>query len=621
MLQQIRHHATSWVVKLLFGLLIVSFAIWGIGDIFRQAARDPVAIKVGGQEIQTVEVGTQFRRELSRMQQVTGSTINAEMARQFGLLDEVVDRLVNGALYDQEARRLGITISDEVVRGAIRREQAFLRNGVFDRFQYEQALRQNNLSEDGYVQLLRRELSRGQVVGALEAGIAAPKSFIDRLYRQRQEKRIAETLTIANAAFPEPAEPDAAALAAFHQAEAARFTAPEYRALTFAVLSPDDLAGEISVGDDTVKEEYDRRIAEFSVAEKRDIQQILTSDEDQAKRAGAMLAEGKEFAAVAKEVANMEPSATELGIVAKDELPEELATPVFALAAGSVSEPIKTAFGWHIFRVKAVSAGSTKSLDDMRGQLKRDLAREKALDQLFELANKIEDDLASGGPVDEIAAKFGFKPRKLAAIDRNGLDPQGGKIDGVPGGTFLQTAFQTAQGEQSPLVESRDGLYFMLRVDGVTPAAIKPLETVRDQVLAAWRAAERDKAAKARATALFEKLKAGTELDKLAIEAGAPVVTSDPFLRTANALPGGLVGRMFQVKPGDADMAGSGEGYTIARLKDIVAADPAADEAGVKRTGDQVKQQIANDIVGAFGTALRQRYPVAINQSALDSLF
>lgn len=621
MLQQIRQHATSWVVKILFGLLIVSFAVWGIGDIFRQAGQDPVAIKVGDQEIPTAEVGNQFRRELARMQQMMGSTINAEMARQFGLFDEIVDRLVNGALYDQEANRLGVSISDDVVRKAIAREPGFQRNGNFDRLIYEQALRQNNLNEAGYVQLLRKELSRGQVVGALEAGVTPPASFIDRLYRQRQEKRVAETLTISNASFPEPAEPEATVLAAFHQAEAARFTAPEYRALTFAVLSPDDLAGEQTVADDVIAEEYNRRIAEYTVAEKRDIQQILVSDEAEAKRAAAMLGEGKDFAEVAKDVANMEAAATDLGIVSRDELPEDLATPVFALTAGAASAPIKTAFGWHIVRVKAISAGSAKTLDEVRDQLKRDLAREKALDQLFEIANKVEDDLAAGVAVDEVATKHGFKPRKAAAVDRAGLDPAGAKVEGVPAGTFLQTAFQTSQGEQSGLVESRDGFYFMLRVDGVTPAALKPLDSVRDQALAAWRAAERDKAAKARTTELFDKLKAGATLESLAAETNTPVATSEAFLRTSNALPGGLVGRMFQVKPGEAEMAGSGQGYTIARLKEIVAADPATDEAGLKRMADQVKQQIAGDLVGAFGTALRQRYPVSIKQPALDSLF
>lgn len=621
MLQNIRQHATSWVVKILFGILIVSFAIWGIGDIFRQAAQDPVAIKVGDQEVMTAEVANQFRRELSRMQQMMGSTITAEMARQFGMLDEVVDRIVTGALYDQEAKRLGTAVSDEVVRKAIRQEPAFQRGGTFDRLQYEQALRQNNLSEEGYVQLLRRDLSRGYVVGTIETGVVPPKTLIDRLYRIRQERRVAESLTVANASFPEPAEPDAQVLVDFHKAEAARFTAPEYRAVTYAVLSPDALAGEIAVSEDKIKEEYDRRIGEFTVAEKRDVQQILLSDEADAKRAHEMVTQGKDFAEVAKEVAGMDPSATEIGLVTRDELPEELAGPIFALQQGAVSQPVKSALGWHIVRVKAINAGSTKTLAELHDQLKREVAREQALDQLFEIANKVEDELAAGGQVEQVAEKFGFKAQKIAAVNRSGLDPEGKRVETNAGTTFVQTVFQTAQGEQSPLVESRDGVYFVLRVDSVTPATLKPLDSIRDEVLAAWRAAERDKAAKAKATQFVEQIKAGATLEKVAAEAEIPIVISEPFMRSSNVLPGGLVSRIFQIKPGEIEMAGAGDGYTIARLKEILPADPATDEAGVKRLADQVKAQTANDVVGAFSTALRRRYPVEIKQSALDSLF
>ncbi|MBM3571808.1 MAG: peptidylprolyl isomerase, partial [Alphaproteobacteria bacterium] len=543
MLQNIRQHAASWVVKLLFGLLIVSFAVWGIGDIFRQAATDPVALKVGDREVQTAEIANQFRRELSRMQQIMGSTITAEMARQFGLLDEVVDRIVNGVLYDQESARLGVAVSDAVVRQAIRQEPAFQRAGNFDRFAFEQALRQNNLTEEGYVQALRRDLSRGQVIGAIEAGLAAPSSFVDRLYRQRQERRSVESLAVANASFPEPAEPDAAVLVAFHQAEATRFTAPEYRALTFAVLSPDDLAGDIMVSDDKIKEEYDRRVGEFTIQENRDVQQILTSDEDQAKRAHELLGQGRDFAEVAKDVAGMVASAVDLGVVTRDELPEGLAAPAFALGAGAYSAPIKSDFGWHILRVRAISAGSARSLAEVRDQLKLDVAREQALDQLYEMANKIEDDLAAGGRIEDVATKFGFKLRQLAAIDRNGMDAQGSRIDSLPGGTFIQTAFQTNAGDQSPLIEARDGFYFVLRVEGVTPAALKPLEAIRDQVLAAWRANERDKAARERASQLLDRLKGGADFEALAADAQIPIVVSAPFVRASNALPGGLVGR------------------------------------------------------------------------------
>ncbi|KZD09820.1 peptidyl-prolyl cis-trans isomerase [Oceanibaculum pacificum] len=626
MLQLIRNRTASWVVKLLFVLLVASFAVWGIEDIFRSGGREDTAIRVGEVKMQTQQVNQEFQRELSNLRQQLGQMITPEQAAQFGVMDRVIERMVNDALYGSLARDTGLVVTETMVRDAIAAEPAF-RNaaGQFDRNQFTAALRSIGMTEEGYVDLLRRELARRNVVEAVIAGAPRPELMVDRLYRYRGERRVANLVFIANQSIQDVAQPNEEDIAAFYKENERRYMTPEYRGITYVALNAETLAKEILIPEEELRQEYEARRDSYATPETRDLSQILFSDEATARKAAEALSAGQSFEQVAQEIGGQDAEAIKLGNTAKTELIGDMGEAVFALDKGAVSQPLQSPFGWHIFRVNEINAASARSFEDVREELNRELATQRALNQLFEQANQVEDALAGGASVEDAAQRLGLPAVTIEAVSREGRTPDGAPVEALPArDRFLETAFATPQGEQSQLVEAGGDGYFLLRVDTVIPPAPKPLESVRDQVRDDILARRRDEAAKAKAEAIAKAVSDGKSLAEAASEAGvnAPA-TSAPFTRDGQGLqnlPRSIASAGFRGSQGTPQVVNSRDGHYVVVVTEIRAADPAA-EANAKELDavrGAVQQGIAGDILNSFSQALRQTYPVEVNRDRLN---
>jgi peptidyl-prolyl cis-trans isomerase D len=613
------------LVGLMFSMLIVSFAIWGIGPIFRQGLGARFVAEVGPVRISPQAFQEQYRRELRRLQNLFQTNIDAERARELGLPQRVVQDMVARILFELAARDAGIAVGDDLVRQSIFDNPSFRdAQGKFDRRVFENLLYNAGLSEDRYVQLTRDDMVRGQLTDAIVAGGIVPPELVDQLYRYRYERRVADTLLVSAASVTDIPTPSEAELKAYHKAHAAEFTAPEYRTVTAVELRPSDIAATIKVPADKIKEEYDARAGEFKVPEERTLRQILVKDEDTAKRAEAALSEGKTFDKVAQDITGKPPQ--DLGTVRESDLGSDaLMKAAFELNEGAVTAPIQTPLGWHIVQAVKIVPGHNQSLAEVKDKLAHDIALRQAGEAVFDLGNKLQDALGGGASLEEAAQKLGLKLVKTAPIDRKGDGKDGKPMAGLPDGAkFLETAFGAETGRESDLVDDGNGGYFVLRVDKVDPSALKPLAEVKDKVIAGWQAEARRKEAEKRAQALLGKAKGGTSLAELAKEADGTVATTKPFTRTGEGagekLPPELVAALFQAKPGEVVSAPAPDGAIVARLDDIKPADPKADGADFNKLRDQLQGAVDGDLLNAFGEALRARYGVEINEDVLNSL-
>jgi len=625
MLTEIRKYSRSLAVKILFGLLIASFALWGVDDMVQIASsRSGAPIKVGDYELTPLEVNEHVRREIRRLRIALGEQFSVEEAKSLGVVESVVQRLINDTALLVASQRIGVAVTDEMIRDAVRATAAFQGLGGFDRDRFQQVLSQNEMSENWYLDEVRKQMARNQLLDSVALS-AAPKSMVESIYRRRQEKRIAETVFIADDAQRNIPEPDAAALEGYYKSHTAQFTAPEYRALTVIRLGVADLAAEVAVTDAQIKEAYEAREDEFTVAETRKVQQMILAAREDADRAHKMLLEGRTFAAVAEEVARMEADRVELGKLTRKELLPELADVVFALEKNKPSAPVKSPLGWHIFQVTDIQSGSKKTLDQARDEIRKTLAHEKAIDGLFQIANRLDDLLGGGAKLEEAARQLNAKVMTIAAISADGLDPAGKPVADLPKGEFLTTAFATSEGADSQLLEAgRDG-FFVLRVDKITPPALKPLETVKAEVTRLWTASRRADIAKHAADAALARLKEGATLDAVAKGLGLAVTTTPPLLRQpqpqdAQTQPQALIAGIFAVKPGEPTMARGDGGYHVARLKQIIAADPAADKQGNDALAGALRESIESDIFTQLALALRDRYGVTVDRRSIDDM-
>ncbi|MBL8703807.1 MAG: SurA N-terminal domain-containing protein [Rhodospirillales bacterium] len=629
MLQSIRSRASSWVIKILFLVLILAFGVWGIEDIFRGPGQQATVATVGNASISVAELNSEFRRQLDRLRPMFGGQLDSDKGRQLGLLDRSLDMLVGEALLQQEIKRLGIAVPDDAIRQRIAAlPQLKNEAGLFDPRRFEMLLRNSGRSEGEFIAGLRQELTRDQLAGTIAAGIRTPATLADTVFRFRSEKRVADYVAVDAARMPEPPAPDEAAQKAYLEQHKDRFSTPEYRAFEFVRIDPAKMVADFKVPDDQLKAAYDQRLSEFQHPAKRDVLQMALPDEATAKRAVDELAQGKDFLAVAKEVANQGEDVVKLGAVSRGDIAKllpELAAPTFELAVGQSTQPIKSLLGWHVVKVLSEEPARTESFEEAKPRLLAELAREAAPDAITRLANRFEDERAGSGQMDDAAQRAGLVAVKVPAMDREGRAPDGKPIDGLPqGGVVERAVFESAVNTDGPMLETPDGGIVFFRVTGISPPAVKPFEQVREQVVQAIVAEKRLEAAKAEAEAIQAKVKGGATLAAAAGE-GVEVKTTQPFTRDDRAAFGrpaaSLVADLFKASAGDTAIAQSGPGYIVAQLKSIAPADPAADAPALAQVADALRQQIGADVYAQFNNALRSRFGVEVKQSVVDGMF
>lgn len=626
MLQAIRSKAGSVVVKGLFGLLIVTFGIWGIGDIFRNRANsDTIVATVGDQSIDAPALQNAVQPVLQQLSTRFGSAVDLRQAKQLGVIDDVLGQLVDRSLLDQEAQRLQLSTSDDVVRAAILSDPAFKgTNGVFDRGAFNELLAANQLTEPQYVERLRQQIPRQNLLLAVTAGVRAPPPVVARIYRYRQEKRVADVVALPIGGAGDVGQPTDAELTRFYDAHRGLFRAPEYRGFTMASLTPSDLAAKIAIPDARLKRAYQQRQDEFVLPERREVQQILAPSEAKAKAAEAALAAGKDWKEVATTIAGQDPATIDLGLMSQAEMPQALAKIAFALPLDKPSAPVRSPLGWHILRIVKIEPPKTQSFAEAKAKLRADVAHHEAVDRLYTVANHVDDAIAGGDGIGATAVKFGLKKTVVAAVDEHGRGEDGKPVVlPVAPSEVLKRAFATEEGRTSRVIETSDGAIFVLHLDKIVPPSVRPLATVKAQAIAGWQAEKRrDLVAKA-ATALAAAITPGAKLSAVAAARGLKATTSPPFLRQsqgADGVPPALVAKLFAVKPGAVVTAADAAGSYVAQLT-AVEEPPAATKIATAALSREMDADLERDLGDEFTRALRAHFPVAIQHDTVDRLF
>jgi peptidyl-prolyl cis-trans isomerase D len=630
MLQAIRSKASSLAAKLLFGVLVISFGIWGIGDIFRNRGVDTSTVAtVGGRKISAQELGQAVNEQAEQLRGLLrGVKPDAEQLKQLGIIDGALQQLVNGDLADLEIARLRLAVSDSALHQAILANPAFKNDaGQFDPERYKAVVSAQHMSVSQFEATLRRDLLRFQLDHAVVAGVTPPPELVDMLFRGRAERRIAEIVTIPPNAVTPPAAPSDTELSAFYdQHKDALFRVPELRSFHVGLLLVDNVAQGIAVPQDKLHDEYQSRIAEFHTPEQRHLDQILLPDEAKAKEAEAQLATGKDFTQVAKDLAGATPDMVDLGFLARDEMPGKLADAAFALKSGETTKPIQDEIGWHILRVGEIKPEVTQPLDAVKDKLTADIQRDMAGDEIAKVANQIDDALAGGASFADVAQRFGLKVSEVTDVDASGNAANGATVE-MPqpqsGPDILRAAFATDAGQTSQLNELGDSGYYLVMVDKVTPSANKPLDEVRARAVGLWQEEKRNAALEQLAKDMADAVNSGHSLSEVVAPRKLAITTTAPLQRSGGdaQVPPAVVAKIFEAAPGKAVFAQGNDGYVVAVLKEVQPPDPAKEGDAVARLSQQLAPTMKEDLLQEFDRALRDRFPVHIDDQALARAF
>ncbi len=607
------------VIGGIMGLIMVSFVIWGIGPVFTGFNANQIA-SVGGTSVTVDQFRQAFQTELQRLQQQARQPVTAAQAHQFGIDTQVLSRLVSEAVLDNQAKALGLSISDDQVARSIVDDPNFKGpDGKFDRAQFEGLLRENGLNEQQFVREQRANYLRQELVQGLVGNVAVPQAAVDQLHRFGEETRSLDFVTMpASAAGTLPA-PDPAVLKKFFDDRATAYRAPELRKLVLLPILPATVAKPGDVSDADVGKLYDEvKDARFTAPETRTLQQIVFPSEADAQAASARLKAGTNFADVAAE-RHLSDKDLDLGTVTKDQVYEKpVAEAAFALPENGTSEPVKTAFGATIVHVTGVTPAVVKPLADVGAQLRDEIARSRAGEAMRSLRNKVDDAHATGKSLAEAAKAVGLDVRTVDAIDATGKDKDGKPVDLPDGPALLKAAFASDVGVDNDAVATPDGGAVFFEVAAVEPAHAKSYDEVKAQVEAQWREDETARQLAGKADDLVKAVDGGEAMEKVAADLGLPLQHAADVRRAGGTgVDQAMATAAFNQPVGKAGSAAGANGSrTLFRTLGSVV--PALDEDApqTKQMTDQYQSWLAEDMIGSTLTALEGRLNVRVNPEA-----
>jgi peptidyl-prolyl cis-trans isomerase D len=323
MLRGLRKASSNWlgktIMSVVMGVLIVSFGIWGIADIFRGFGLSKLAT-VGHTEISVEQFRQLYTDRLQQIGRQFGRPLTPDQARAFGLDRQVLQQMIAEAALDEDARRLGLGQSDDEVKRMIFSDPNFKGpNGAFDPARFTQTLREFGYSEQRYMAEQRKVSLRRQIANTITAGLEPPKTMIEAANRFQNETRTIEyaKLDAAVAGTIDPPSPEA--LASYFDDHKALFRAPEYRKISFVVVTPEEIAKWSTVSDEDARKVFEERRNKLGTPERRQVWQIVFPNGEEAQAARTRIAAGTSFDDIAKE-RGLKPADIDLGMVAKSDI-------------------------------------------------------------------------------------------------------------------------------------------------------------------------------------------------------------------------------------------------------------------------------------------------------------
>ena len=624
MLRGMRKASSTWIGYLVMAvfatLLIGSFAIWGIGDIFRGYGLSTAA-KVGRTEITTEQFRQIYNDRLQQIGRQIGRPISLDQARALGFDRQILGQLTAELALDERARSLRLGLSDAEIARRITSEPGFRTpDGRFDAQRFQATIRQMGYTEQRFVTEQRRESLRRQLSGTIMAGPLVPQAAVEAMDRFQNEQRSIDYVLFdhAQAGTIDPPTPDV--LAQYFNQRKVLFRAPEYRKLVVMSLIPSEMAATIEVSDDDVKSAYQDHLDRFGTPERRHIQQIVFPTMDAARAASERIMQGTSFADVAKERGLSEKD-IDLGTLTKSGIIDRaVGDAAFSLKEDETSAPVQGRFGVALVHVVKIEPGVTRSLEEVAPEIKKAIATERARQQILSFYDKVEDTRSEGHTLSETAASLKL-PSRTVEVDRSGHDPNGEPVSDLPDAQrLLAAAFTTEVGVDTDPLQTQDG-YVWYEVEGITPSRDRTLDEVKDKVEASWREDEIARRVKEKATQFLDKVKGGSSLNEAAAAEGLTVQTITGLKRGATSalLSGSAIDAIFRSAkdaPALADTETAGD-QIVFRVTDITMpkTDMASEEA--KSISAALNRSLTEDVYGQYVAQVEREIGVTINDNAI----
>ncbi|MCB8838555.1 peptidyl-prolyl cis-trans isomerase [Aurantimonas sp. VKM B-3413] len=621
MLDMLRRSVTGWTAKILMSLLVLSFVVWGIGGAINGGSVGAV-LSAGETAVTPQDYALAYSRAEARIAQQIGRRPSAQEAQMFGLDQSVLSQLMAGAVLDEQARRIGLGMSEDELAKQIASDPTFHdSNGTFSRTAFRNILANARISEEQYITSQAQSARRTQLLEAVSTGADAPKTFETALGLYNGERRTIDYFTLTAAALPPVADPDEKALQTYFDAHKDNYAAPEYRSIAYADLSPQAISDPSTISEDQIAADYEAHKDLYTTPERRRVQQIVFSDTDAAQAAKAKLDAGESFEQVAKDNGKSLAD-TELGLLSRTQIPDDkLAEAAFSLEKDGISDVVQGAFGPAILHVTEIEPAGVKPLPEVSDDIRKQLALANAADAVNTAYDTFEDARAGGATFMESAKNAAIPVKTVAAVDSQGNGPDGKPVDLPAGKDLLEQAFQTEPGFDNVPVNQGSNGYVFYDVVSVDPAHARTLDEVKDKVVADWKEEQTRDALQKKAEALKAEVEKGKSIADAAREVGGEPKTAASVTRQSGLSELGQSGIAAAFSGPRGTVAATPASNSDSRLiLKVAEVSPPADPQS--NVGTQERQQMSamleNDLVQSYVTLLQNQYPVSVNPAAID---
>ncbi|MCF7977580.1 MAG: SurA N-terminal domain-containing protein [Chromatiaceae bacterium] len=644
MLQEIRERAQGWVAWAIIILISIPFAFWGIDSYFGGGA-EPVVASVNGAEITERAFNQNVNRTRIQLRDRLGDAYDPALFDDQRIRQQVLERMIRETLLLEDSAAMGLRTSDQAIRAAILSEPAFQQDGAFSNAQYERVLRLQGLSPAAYEDSLRSELLLSQLPRAIRETAFVTDALAERSASLVHQERIVAYATVPQSTFTETVEPPTdEAIAAYYDGHQDQFATPEQVRVSYLFLDAADLSRpDQSLDEASLREQYQLKLDAFTAPEERKVRHILLSvpvDADQnaldetrerLQEVQQRITAGESFAAVAAEVSEDPGSAGqggELGWVGRDALDPAFEQAVFAIEPETLSEPVRSRFGYHLVEVLEVRGGEPKPFESVKEELIADLNSGSSEAAFFEQAEQLAT-LTYESPDSLIPAAetLGLEVQLSDWIDRSGgeglfANPR------VVGAAFSEEVL--ALGNNSELLEPDPEAMqaLVLRVAEHREPSVRPLDEVRDEIVTLLETQQAADAAKAEAEAIVARVEGGQEL--AAAAEGFDVVDAGQIGRVATEPPPEVTQLAFSLPPPAADAAlrvgsttasDSGDAYVVV-VSEVKEGDPSQlDPTELEAEARMLTRALAAADVDAVLAAMQARAKIERKPIVTDEPF
>ena len=528
-MKALRDGASGGITKfILFGLLTIAvggLVMTDVGGFFRGGSTgDNNVAKIGGEAISISEFNRRVGTSLSRI------GMSPQEAYKLGYINQLLGAEVRSHLLSKAAADLDIRVGTQRIATQINSMVSpLVQPGQTPTETLKQILMNQGMSEQEFVADMGKDMSNTLLSAAINGGLqgASPDMTAD-LYRYQNEKRTVEYIAFTNGDLKDQPQPEAEQISAIYEATKEAYATPELRSFKLIKVKNDSLKSSIEITEEELRQNYEDNVNLYMVNELRRLDQAILDTEDQAKKVRAALDAGKALKAAVKAAGASDSAYIGEQDFENDGLIEETKAAVLAAKEGDKLGPISTPLGWYVVTLKKISPTKTKSFDEVKAEIKKELLENQIIDQHYELANAVDDLFAGGATLEDVKKEIDVDVTDLAAMNQLGRDKDGNdalKKHEKIRQSIIDTGFTLSEGETSAVFETQEGDFMAVHLASISPKTYTPFEDVKDDLQKRWIADQSRLATQAQAMKILAEAGAGKSLQDIAAANGKKVQT------------------------------------------------------------------------------------------------